>query len=641
MKTVTACTRECTEGCSLIVETGSDGRVSIKGNPDHPITAGLICAKVKDHPRRLSSPNRVLEPRLKDGSGWRAIDWDRALDLCAERIQACRRGGGAILHAGASGQRGVARYAVKSFFRRLGAYRVDPGQICDGAGSAACLADFGKIDQSEIADLAQAGSIVNWGRDLSRGWLHLAAGVARARRGGARVVTISPGHDGNQDRSDRFIRIRPGADRFLAATVIRLLLEQVEEKGCQAANWPAFRDLILAHDPAELVAQCGLSLKEAAELADIYAGSAPTASLIGWGLQRHRFGGQNVRFINALAYLSGNVGRSGGGAYYQMPSLRNLNLGWALDPAAGEQPKLDLPLLGRQLTEADPPVRMLWVNGFNLVNQVPNSAALARSLAGVEFKVVVDAFMTDTAIQADLILPCALMLETEDLVTSSIHSYINYARPVLDPPGLARSDHWIISELGRRLDPPLETPPLEECLRACLDSPWLNVSLDELRRTGFTRADRPAVAYAGEQFGHPDGHCRLPEALNPEPSPPAGYPLRLLSLIRGRATHSQILPEDHPPRPAVWTAPDCPHLAGLDLKRPVYLATPLGRMEVRVETMPGLFPEAIIYRRGDWACLGGGINRLIEPTLTDLGDIAAFYQQHCRLENQETGLDQG
>ncbi len=83
---------------------------------------------------------------------------------------------------------------------------------------------------------------------------------------------------------------------------------------------------------------------------------------------------------------------------------------------------------------------MIWANGTNPVNQSPDSHLVARALRSVPFKVMVDAFMTDTAELADLILPCTLNLEQENLNPSYFHDFINYARPAIPPPEGARSD---------------------------------------------------------------------------------------------------------------------------------------------------------------------------------------------------------
>ena len=276
---------------------------------------------------------------------------------------------------------------------------------------------------------------------------------------------------------------------------------------------------------------------------------------------------------------------------------------------------------------------MAWINGSNVVNQAPGSTSTAQALREIPFKVVVDAFMTDTARLADLILPCALLFEKEDLVGSYLHNYVNRVQAVLEPPGEARSDHWILAELGSRLDPPIALPTVQACLEAAVDSPYLDTSLEALTAAGFVRAKRPSVVYTNLRFDHADGRYRFPATLHTEPPAPDGYPLRLLTLIRRKAIHSQMLPEDQQSPPTVWVSPQNPDLLGIRDDRKTYLVSPLGRLQVKVQTDPRLHPDVVVYRRGDWIQCGGGANQLIASRVTDLGEGAAFYSQYVRLEN--------
>jgi anaerobic selenocysteine-containing dehydrogenase len=367
-------------------------------------------------------------------------------------------------------------------------------------------------------------------------------------------------------------------------------------------------------------------------LAKVYGSGEPVATLIGWGLQRHMFGAENVRFINALALLSGQIGRSGGGSYYIAPSTRHLDLSWQAKPAPDQVNRFFKPTIGRDILSADPTVALIWANGTNPVNQSPDSHLVKRAFRSVPFKVVVDAFMTDTAELADLILPCTLNLEQENLIPSYFHDYINYARPAFTPPTGVRSDHWILTQVGQQLNPPIHLPPMEELIAASLPSA-AGIGLEELRRTGYVQIKRPAVSFEGLQFAHPDGRYRFPEELHPDPPAPDGYPLRLLSLIRSEATHSQILPEDHIHPPKVYLSADNPVWNSLQGSQPVFMVSPLGRLEVRLVEMPGLHADVVVYRRGDWLKLGGGANQLIADVATDLGAGAAYYAQHVRLEN--------
>jgi len=636
MRKITACTYDCSDACSLILEQKEDGRLRLIGNPDSPFTRGVMCAKTRRQIRRLQSPSRIVKPRRKTKSGWQEIGWDAALELCAEKIQSLRREPTSILHIHSDGAKGVLKEAVGLFFSQLGTSRIR-GSLCDAAGFIAGVEDFGSRENNDIEDLKNAALIVNWGKDFSRSSIHTAALVHAARRRGARVLTISPGGDGSERFCDRHIRIRPGTDRFLAAAVIQRLFHDgfaAEEARTHARHPEKFRELIQRRSSGELLALCDVSVADAEHLFTSYATVNPLATFIGAGLQRYRYGGENVRFINALALLSGNVGRSGGGAYFHLHSYRNLNLGWIRGEGHQGRRALHIATIGRDILSArDPAIRMIWVNGTNVVNQAPGVGETTRAFERVEFKVVVDAFMNDTAERADLVLPCTLMLEQADVVGSFLHEYVQYAAAVIEPPAEARSDLWIVTEVGKRLDPPVCMPSPEDCLRTALTSPYLAISLDELKARRFVRSQRPRIAYAGLRFAHGDGKYRFPGQLHDEPPAPDDYPLRLLTLVRRAAIHSQILPEDQRSLPVVWVAPECPALAMLDASRSAVLVSHLGRLPVKVRLMRGLHPGTVVYRRGDWMSRGGGANQLIAAGLTDLGGGAPFYDQYVRLEN--------
>ncbi|MGD9056947.1 MAG: molybdopterin-dependent oxidoreductase [Desulfobacterales bacterium] len=635
-KATTACTMDCPDACSIIVRQSADGKVEAKGNPDNPFTSGFTCAKLKDHVKRVQSPHRITQPQLKTQIGWQTVSWNEALDLCAAKIQALRYRPTAILHIHNEGAKGVLKEATTLLFNRLGSSRVR-GSLCDAAGYMAGVHDFGSRENNDINDLLNACRIINWGKDLSRSSVHTAALIKKARKSGARVLTISPGGDGNRSYSDVQVRIRPGTDRFLAAAVLKLLAQHdgIDPKILERSRAPQkFLDLIKAQPINHLISVCDVSQADLEQIHACYALKEPAATLIGTGVQRYQYGGENVRFINALAMLSGNIGRAGGGSYFQLHSYRNLNLKWLRNQEKLPRRSFQFPLVGRQILAAEnPPIEMIWVNGSNVINQAPDSQLMIKAFAKVDFKVVVDAFMTDTAQHADLVLPSMLMMEQEDIIGSYLHEQVQFVCPALTAPGAARNDYWILRQIGKRLDPTIDLPSAEECLRASLDSPFLSTTLEHLRDCGCVRSNRPPIAYEDLRFAHQDGRYRFPYILHPEPQAPAEYPLRLLSLVRRKTIHSQMRPEDQKQPPVVWVAPDNFCLKDLDLHKPVDLVSELGRLRVAVQIMEDLHPDVAIYRRGDWISRGGGINQLIAARLTDIGSGAAYYDQYVRLEN--------
>jgi anaerobic selenocysteine-containing dehydrogenase len=624
---------DCPDACSLVLTKRSDGQVTLRGNPRHPITAGFACSKIRKHIHRLNSRHRKVRPMIRKNGSWKTLSWESALNLCAEKIERTRKSPEKLLHVHGEGSKGVLKQVPKLFFNHLESSRTR-GSICDAAGYLAYMTDFGSRCNHDPRDLLNSRWIINWGKDLSRSSIHLGAFVQKASKSGSRLVTISPLAEGNVGAGGRYIRIRPGTDRFLAAAVIKrfitqnLIPERIVER---TRHWDDFKKLVVNQEEIHLLQQCDASLEDLNTLFRIYAEESPAATVVAAGLQRYDFGGENVRFINAVAMLSGNIGVPGGGSYYHLHNLRNMNLSWMKTPRSSSRRSFLVPILGQEILTADPPIEMIWVNASNFVNQLPDIATTVRAFESIPFKVVVDAFMTDTACRADLFLPTTLMMEHQDIVGSYLHDFVHHVAAIFDPPGEARSDYEILADLGARLNPPIVLPDPDTIFSEALRSEYLDISFGRLKQERFVRANRPFLPYEDLKFDHSDTRYRLPTRLHPEPGPPGDYPYRLLTLIRRNAIHSQMLPEDQHMPPTVWISPENPLWRTIDTDKPAHLISRIGMMEVRVKPMEGLHPEVIVYRRGDWMKLGGGINRLIEASPTDIGGGTAFYNQYVTI----------
>jgi len=633
MKTVTACTMDCGDACSLLVDTE---KRTVRGNPKHPFTKGFCCKKGGRYFQRIDAQERITDPLVRRGGGFEPVGWDEALDLVAARLDAARETPESILHVHGYGYRGILGMASTYFFERLGSSTVY-GCVCDDTGIEACLRDFGALHHNDPEDMLNSDRVVNWGRDMSRSSVHQLALLKRARKLGTEVLSISPGGDRTSEFSDVNVVVRPGTDRFLAAAVLKLFLEAGDLNPwvlTRTKNWPSLRGLVDGLSFRELCAACDVPAADAEMVYEWYADRGNTATVLGWGLQRHLFGGENVRFINAVAMVSGNIGVRGGGAYYNISSARNFG-SWAHLMKGGAQPakrrELLLQDLGAELRRADPPVDFVWIDGHNVVNQVPDSLAVSGGLAA-PFTVVVEGFMNDTAMRADVILPPALMFERRDVLGSCVHNYVNYCAPAVAPRGNARCDFEFLDDLGARLREPVRLPDEDACLREGLK--LANISLDELVDNGFVKAPHPSVAFENMVFGHLDGLYRFPEELHPEPERDPDYPLQLLTLVHGDFLHSQMPESEQRGVPEVWISKACPAFAALDPDLDVYLATDLGAMQVRVRTLDGLHPRAVIMRRGGWMKFGHGPNAIIRPSVTDMAFGTAYYSQTCRLENR-------
>lgn len=505
--------------------------------------------------------------------------------------------------------------------------------MCQGAGATALRQVFGAMVDPDHPDLAKARRIVNWGNNHAAQSPHIGHIVNQARATGTRVLALTPDATDLAAFADEHVVVRPGMDRFLAAAAARLLHDEgrldAEALG-RAANAEAFLALLRGLGVGAACEAAGVSVAQARQVAEAYA-DGPAASLLGRGLQRYAFGGENTAFIAALAVVTGNVGRVGGGVYFSSDDRGLLAKSFCRrsHPAPRTFSVADLGGdLGRA-REAGRPVRLIWVEGTNIVTQGQDSRAIREELMRA-FTVVVEPFPTDTTDCADVVLPPTLMLECEDVVAGSRHEWLHWAAKVVEPRGQARSNFEIAAALAARLD--LVFPDAEEVLREALHAPGMNADLDALKAAGCLRGPAVGVPFADGRYAHPDGLCRLPEALHDEPAPPEGMPLRLLSLVQKRYLLSQIPQADQHGPVDVFLAPETLARLGFAHGQTALLKGERGEMRVTARERPGLAQDAVLLPRGGWLKCGRCANALTVGRECDLGGQAAYYDQWCRLE---------
>jgi anaerobic selenocysteine-containing dehydrogenase len=627
---LTACTKDCPDSCSIIIKNRSS-KPKVLGNPDHPITKGFTCSKIKKHINTLKSPNRITSPMLKSGSSFKKISWDKAFEMCAEKFNAILKNDPKkLLHIQGDGARGVTKAVTDKFFTSLGCSKTS-GSLCDISGIQACIDDFGALDHNPIDDLFNSSHIVNFGKDFSSSSIHLSRMIIEARKKNIRVTSIWPGGGDYDKYADKLIKINPGTDRFLTMAITKCLIvnndiDQSSLKKCTGRH--KYFDIVKKYSFNFLSEQCGVSLKDIKNLASIYAKNK-VSTFIGWGVQRYLTGMETVRHINALSWLSGNVGHTGAGVYFSVSSLRNLHLDW-IDHKP--ERSLLIPVLAKEIEQCNPAIEAAFVNCSNVVNQAPDSRQVFETLKNINFTVVADAFMNDTAAAADLILPCTLMWEEDEVLGSMMHDYLQYAGKVFAPPGECKSDFEIVKELSFRLNTDFVLPEREECFKLSYPESATKTSFNTFKKTGFVFAGSNKLAFINGT-AHKKGLFSLVTTLTKESEKDTRFPLRLLSLINKEFIHSQITPEDHTSRPVMWINPDTEHIKKIDLNKITYLVSPIGRLQVKIKFDKSLHPDVIIYRKGYWMMYKGGINALIEARLTDSGTGAAYYAQHTRLEN--------
>src|SRR5258707_13028462 len=283
----TVCALDCPDACSMLV-TVDDGRATqLRGDPDHPITRGFLCAKVSRYLEREYSPDRLLYPQRRIGTKgqgrFERISWDEALDEIASRLQSVARefGTEAILPYSYYGTMGFLNAAGmdRRFFRRLAASRLDR-TICSAAGGAALTASLGNRYATEPEQFRHSKLILAWGANILGTNVHLWPFIVEARRNGAKFYVIDPHRNRTGKLADKHFSINPGSDAALAFGMMHVL---VAENLCDAdyvehytSGFDQLREQVKQYPPERAAPLTGIRAEDIVSLALEYATLHPT-----------------------------------------------------------------------------------------------------------------------------------------------------------------------------------------------------------------------------------------------------------------------------------------------------------------------------------------------------------------------------
>ena len=631
----TMCNRDCPDVCG-IVATVEDGRVTkIQGDKDHPITQGFLCPRTSQYLKRQYSPERLTTPLIRRHGTLEPATWDEALDFIAAKLLAIRAESGpaAIFHYRSAGGMGFVKHVTSYFFELFGPVTDRRGDICSGAGEWAQIEDFGDFEANEPSDLVNAKQILIWGRNIFVSWIHLTPFIREARARGAEVTLIDPVHHRTAELCDRVWQPRPGGDFALALATARVLFERGWTHP-EAARWcdnlDEFRALAMSRSLGSWCETADVPETAAEDLARrLHAG--PATILVGWGMGRRHNAGAIVRALDALGAITGNIGIPGGAVSFEAKRRRAMDLSFI----TGNAPRLiHEPLIGQDiLAAADPPIRAVWITAGNPVVMLPDSATTARALETRELTVVVDAFLTDTAQCAHVVLPTTTMLEDDDLLGSYGHHYIGVSNPVIPRPDYARSDLEIVQALAQRVGLGNALAGDARAWKRRILAGTLaprGITLEHLEANGPVKSPIvPDVVFADRRFPTATGRANLVTEAAPEPTRPTlTFPLILLSVSTEKAQASQGARPLAGPL-AVTVHPDA--AGGIPDGAVARLESAIGALAVRVQHDAAQRRDVALVAKGGGFRAGRCANALIGARLTDHGESAGLHDELVRL----------
>ncbi len=528
-----ACPHDCPDTCAMLYHVEDGKLVDVQGDPDHPMTRGGLCVKVKNFHEHHYQPDRLLYPMRRvgaKGSGeFERITWDEALAEIKTRWTEIidTHDAQAIMPHAYLGHQGVLNGLTSgdAFFNRLGA-TVAEKTYCESGSSTAWHMTVGGTGGLDVESMAYSKYIIVWGMNMTSTNLHGWPFLLEARKNnGAKIVVIDPVRNRTARQADWHIPIRPGTDGALALGMIHEIIAQglvdtdyverytvgYDELAARAANYP----------PERVEEITGIPADDVRKLAYEYATTQPAAIRQGVALERNRGGGQAIRAITCLPALVGAWRHVGGGTMempiWEFPTkfdeicrpdwipegtrvVNELDLGMAL---TGE---LDL----------DPPIKSLFVYNSNPVSQGPAQEKTMRGLMRDDlFTVVSEHFITDTAKFADLLLPATMQAEQLDIMVTWGHLYISLNQPAIEPPGECVPNVELFRRLARTMEFDEESMAYwNRTDREMLidfhdwDAPALaGITYEKLEEVGWMRL---AVGTPDERAPHAEGNFPTP-----------------------------------------------------------------------------------------------------------------------------------
>jgi formate dehydrogenase major subunit len=479
---------------------------------------------------------------------FREATWEEALDLVASRLKSIHseHGPGAIAGFGSAKCSNEEAYLFQKLIRAgFGTNNVDHcTRLChassvaalfEGVGSGAVSTTYSDIINADVAILAGTNTTAN----------HPVASsfFKQARRLGTTLIVVDPRRERIADHADIYCQIKPGTDvafyNGVLHEIIALDLVDHDFVAQRATNYEALVELVQQYPPERAAQICGVDADAIREVARLWGEAGAAVVYWGMGISQHTTGTDNARCLIALCTITGNVGRHGTGLH---PLRGQNNVQGASD--AGLIPmfypdyqKVDSAdawtrfedAWGRELdhergltvteiigSALHGGVRGMYMMGENPFLSDPNINKVRKALSALDFLVVQDIFLTETAEFADVVLPATSYLEKEGTYTNTDRR-VQIGRKVLEAPGQAREDWRVVCDIARRIGLPMDYESPREVFdeMVSLTKNYAGLTYDNLGPMGklYPNPDPESsdgtVVLFGEQFGTDDGKAHL------------------------------------------------------------------------------------------------------------------------------------
>lgn len=698
----------CGVGCQITYNVKDEKIVSVDGR-DGPANHSRLCVKGRfgfdyvHNPQRLTKPlirkpgvlkdEHSIESAGKKPEDWsevfREASWEEALDLAAGKLKAIHDQHGKKSLAGFGSAKGSNEEAY--LFQKLvrtgfGSNNVDHcTRLCHASSVAALLEGVGSgAVSNQVNDIEHSGLILLIGSNPTANHPVAATWMKNAAKNGTKIVLADPRVTDIGKHAWRTLQFKPDTDVAMLNAIIYTVIEEglcdqhfIKER---ASNFEALKENVKGYSPEAMAPICGVPAATLREVAREFAKSKASMILWGMGVSQHVHGTDNARCLIALVSITGQIGKPGSGLHplrgqnnvqgasdaglipMMFPNYQRVDNAQAHEwfekfwnTPLDKKPGYTVVEIMHKITapDSDPDkIRGMYIMGENPAMSDPDLNHARHALTSLDYLVVQDIFMTETAWLADVILPASAWPEKTGTVTNT-DRMVQLGKRALSPPGDAKPDLWIIQELAKRIGLQWGYQG-EECgvaevydeMRRAMHAVINGITWDRLQREScvtypcLSEDDPGRPIVFDESFPTPDGKVKLvPADLIPaNERPDIEYPFVLITGRQLEHWHTGsmtrragVLDAIEPMATASMCGEDMAKM-GLNPGDVITVRSRRGEVSIHVRRDDGT-PSGAVFM--PFAYYEAAANLMTNPALDPFGKIPEF--KYCAVAVQKGG----
>ncbi|SHJ96620.1 NAD-dependent formate dehydrogenase catalytic subunit /NAD-dependent formate dehydrogenase iron-sulfur protein [Shimia gijangensis] len=683
----------CGVGCKVSLKV-KDGKVKYVEGLNGPANENRLCVKGRFGFDYIHHPHRLTKPliRRKDAPAkglnvdpgdlsthFREATWEEAMDVAAKGLVGLREdhGGRSVAGFGSAKCTNEEAYLFQKFIRqgfkhnnvdhctRL-CHASSVSALIENVGSGAVTATFNEIENADVAIVIGCNPIEN----------HPVAATyfkQFAKRGG-KMIVMDPRGVGLRRFADEMVQFRPGADVSMLNAIMHVIVEEGLYDQAYidqfTENWEAEKQHLAQFSPEAMSEICGVSPDQLRRVARTFANAKAGLIFWGMGVSQHIHGTDNSRCLISLALMTGNVGKPGAGLHplrgqnnvqgasdaglipMFLPDYQSVTDDairekftdvWDSDDFSAEK-GLTVTEIVDQVYAGN--IKGMYIQGENPAMSDPDVEHARDAFAKLELLVVQDIFLTETANYADVILPASTLYEKNGTV-SNTNRQVQRVRPAVTPPGDAREDWKITTELAERVglnwgytDVSQVFDEMKKTMKSLDNITWDRLKTESITYPSLTPTDPGQAIVFGDGFPRTDGRARFTPAsvIPPDEAPDAEYPMimttgrQLEHWHTGSMTRRSLVLDAVEPEANCSLNPRTLKLMGVEPGEMIRLTTRRGSIEIMARADRAIAEDMVFV---PFAYVEAAANVLTNPAIDPYGKIPEFKFSAVKVEKVE------